>query len=98
MKIKNFKVIHNTDILVVAEFEPEEKTQTGIYLGIKSTISQRPTQGRVLQVGKGVENIKVGDMVVFKDGMGIDLALEEEKWYILLNEERILGVFEEDAN
>ena len=95
MKIDNFKIVHKKDILVVAEFETEEKTQSGIFLGSKSIISQRPTQGKVLQVGKEVEDIKVGDIVVFKDGMGIDLVLEEEKWYILLNEERILGVMQE---
>lgn len=92
--IENFKIIHELDVLVECEFKDENKSESGLFLGKTSKISERPKQGKVLQIGSDVKNIKIGDTVVFTATVGIDLELKDNKWYILLNTDKILGVID----
>lgn len=94
MNIENFKIVHASDLLVECEFKDENKSESGLFLGKTSKISQRPKQGKVLQVGSDVKNINIGDTVVFTETVGVDLELKDNKWYILLNYDKILGVLE----
>lgn len=76
----------------------EEKTNTGIILSSKKSITDRPVSGVILAVGNEVEDLKVGDYVIFPSTDGIDLKFEdsdtliEQSQYMLLRNESIIGL------
>ena len=76
----------------------EEKTNTGIILSSKKSITDRPVSGVILAVGNEVEDLKVGDYVIFPSTDGIDLKFEdsdtliEQPQYMLLRNESIIGL------
>lgn len=90
---KKFKVVQGTDILVKCEWTKETRSKSGIVVDMKpSMVEDRPTQGIVIQTGFKVSNVKVGDTVFWGKTSGIDLYREDETAYILLNEEKVLGI------
>ena len=76
----------------------EEKTNTGIILSSKKSITDRPVSGVILAVGNEIEDLKVGDYVIFPSTDGIDLKFEdsdtliEQPQYMLLRNESIIGL------
>jgi len=85
---------------VVLEVEKaEEKTASGIIL--TDTNKEVPTIGKVIAVGpgkashKGVKpmSVKVGDRVIFEKYGNSEVKIEDKE-YLLVAEDKILGVIE----
>lgn len=69
----------------------DDVTPSGIIkvnLGLASTA---PTRGEVVGVGELVEEVKVGDNVVFEQGTGLKHHINGED-ILLMDEEHILGI------
>ena len=71
----------------------EEKTESGII--IPGNIDKRPTRGVVVLCGEGFDNVKmevkVGDTVLFNEGNGMEVEIEEgsEKKYLLMEQRSV---------
>jgi len=77
---------------VLAELmEVEEKTESGII--IPDTAKEKPQQATVIEVGDDVELVKKGDVVVFEKYAGNEIKIDDKK-YVILKEDEILGKFE----
>ena len=85
---KNFQPLG--DRLFVTYTEEMERTSGGIY--VPDSAKEKPQRGIVQAVGKKVENIKVGDQVLFDKYSGSKLRIEDEDC-LILKEEDILGIF-----
>jgi chaperonin GroES len=88
------------DRVVIKPHEPEEKTESGIYL--PESAQERPMTGTVLAVGPGKLNddgsraqpsVKENDTVLYGKFAGTEIELEDED-YVILRESEILGVVE----
>jgi chaperonin GroES len=91
-------IVHPKDILVKIENEEEKiKSESGIILTVHPDIVlDRPTEGKVVQVGEKVKDIEVGDIVKFSEESGADIRTETE-WYIVLDSSRILGKYVQEG-
>ncbi|RXJ86798.1 co-chaperone GroES [Arcobacter sp. CECT 8985] len=83
----NFKPLGER--VLVKRTEVENKTASGIY--IPDNAKEKPQTAKVLAIGSKVEDVKVGDTVVFEQFRGTELNLEGEE-YLVLNVENIIGV------
>lgn len=52
---------------------------------------EKPQTAKVISVGSKVEDVKVGDTIVFEQYRGTEIKLEG-KDYLVLNVENIIGV------
>lgn len=93
MKIKPIQ-----DRIVVKEFETEKKSPGGLFLA--GNAADKPSQGVVLAVGPGtytdkgklvVPGVNEGDKVLFIQGAGQTVEVENEKFRIL-QEVEILAI------
>ena len=75
--------------VLVKRIEEEAKTASGII--IPDSAKEKPSIGTVEAVAKDVEDIKVGDSVVFSKYGGTDLPLNDED-FLVLDHENILGI------
>ena len=80
--------------VLVKPVKVEEKTASGIILPGAGE-KERPNIAEVIAVGKGekLEDIKVGERVVYSKFSGTEIKDGEEK-YIVLNIEDVLAVIE----
>ena len=85
---KNFQPLG--DRVFVTYTEEMERTSGGIY--VPDTAKEKPQRGTVLAIGKKVENVKVGDQVLFDKYSGSKLRIDDEDC-LILKEEDILGIF-----
>ena len=85
---KNFQP--HGDRVFVTYTEEMERTSGGIY--VPDTAKEKPQRGTVQAVGKKVENVKVGDQVLFDKYSGSKLRIDDEEC-LILKEEDILGIF-----
>ncbi|MFO0881971.1 MAG: co-chaperone GroES [Candidatus Saccharimonadales bacterium] len=75
---------------VVAQLEAAEtKTASGIYL--PEAAAEKPKTAKVVAVGKKVEDVKVGDRIIYKGFSSTEVKLEGQE-YILVEEEDILAI------
>ena len=74
------------DRLFVTYTEELERTAGGIY--VPDSAKEKPQRGIV----QAVENVKVGDQVLFDKYSGSKLRIEDEEC-LILKEEDILGIF-----
>ena len=79
------------DRVLVELIEDEKKTESGII--IPDTAKEKPQKGKVVSVGEDVELVKEGDEVIFAKYSGNELKFDN-KDYIVLKEDEILGKFE----
>ena len=79
------------DRVLVELIEDEKKTESGII--IPDTAKEKPQRGKVVSVGEDVELVKEGDEVIFAKYSGNELKFDN-KDYIVLKEDEILGKFE----
>jgi chaperonin GroES len=88
------------DRVVLKPTEPEEKTESGIYL--PESAQEKPMTGTVLAVGPGKLNddgsrsapsVKEKDVVLYGKFAGTEIELDGED-YVILRENEILGVVE----
>lgn len=80
--------------VLVKPVKVEEKTASGIILpGVGD--KERPNMAEVIAIGKGekLEDIKVGEKVVYSKFSGTEIKDGDEK-YLVLNIEDILAVVE----
>jgi chaperonin GroES len=85
---KNFQPLG--DRVFVTYTEEMERTSGGIY--VPDTAKEKPQRGTVQAIGKKVENVKVGDQVLFDKYSGSKLRIDDEDC-LILKEEDILGIF-----
>jgi chaperonin GroES len=85
---KNFQPLG--DRVFVTYTEEMERTSPRIY--VPDTAKEKPQRGTVQAVGKKVENVKVGDQVLFDKYSGSKLRIDDEDC-LILKEEDILGIF-----
>ena len=80
--------------VLVKPVKVEEKTASGIILPGAGE-KERPNIAEVIAVGKGekLEDIKIGERVVYSKFSGTEIKDGEEK-YIVLNIEDVLAVIE----
>ena len=77
--------------IAVRRFEAKETTSGGLI--IPAGAKEIPVGGRVLAVGKGVDDISEGDVVIFGKHSGQEIAVEGQA-ILMLKYEDVLGVFE----
>lgn len=75
--------------VLVERLEDVKTTATGII--IPDNAKEKPLSGSVLAVSCEVENVKVGDNVVFGKYAGTEITLDG-KAYLVLNIDDVLGV------
>ncbi len=89
------------DRVVVERIEEEEVKKGGII--IPDTAKERPQKGKVIAVGPGRKtedgkvipvDVKEGDVVIFSKYAGTEVEIEDKK-YLVMREDEILGVIEE---
>ncbi|GAB1467210.1 MULTISPECIES: co-chaperone GroES [Aliarcobacter] len=83
----NFKPLGER--VLVERTEVENKTASGII--IPDNAKEKPQTAKVIAVGSKVEDVKVGDTIVFEQYRGTEIKLEG-KDYLVLNVENIIGV------
>lgn len=77
------------DKILIKVDKPEEISKSGIYLG--ESAKQYPPYGTVLAIGDSVENVKVGDRVMFERYASIILDNDER----LCQEKHIYGILDD---
>ncbi len=89
------------DRVVVERIEEEEVKKGGII--IPDTAKEKPQKGKVVAVGPGRKtedgkvipmDVKEGDVVIFSKYAGTEVEIDDKK-YLIMREDEILGVIEE---
>ena len=89
------------DRVIVKRQEQESKSAGGIVL--TGSAAEKSTRGEVVAVGPGrtldngsvkVIDVKVGDIVLFKEGYGVETQKIDGQEYLLMSENDILAVVE----
>lgn len=79
-------------VLVSADkLENEKTTDSGLIISIQRSSLERPTVGRVIEVGQEVEDIKIDDIVLWPQTDGLDIAFTDGD-FVLLRYESIIGM------
>lgn len=76
---------------VLVEREEETKTTASGIIIPDNASKEKPSSGKVIAVGKEVEDVKNGDTIVFAKYSGSEVSLDDKK-YLVLNVEDVLGV------
>jgi len=87
MKFKPLK-----DRVFVRYSEELEKTSGGIY--VPDVAKEKPQKGIVEAVGKEVNEVKVGNTILFDKFSGSKISMDNVE-YLILKEEDILGIIEQ---
>lgn len=77
------------DRIVLEQLEQEEKTKSGFIL--PEGAQEKPKMAKVLAVGEKVEEVKKGDIVLYKS-YGPDDVKIDNKEYMIAKEEDILAI------
>lgn len=76
------------DYVVAQAEEASTKTASGIYL--PDSAQEKPKTAKVLAVGKMVQEVKVGDRIIYKSYSTTDVKVGKDE-YILVKEEDVLA-------
>lgn len=76
------------DFVVAQQEEAESKTASGLYLPEKA--AEKPKTAKVVAVGKKVDDIKVGDRIIYKSYSSTDVKVDGVE-YLIIDEEDILA-------
>ena len=76
------------DYVVAQAEEAEAKTASGLYL--PDAAKEKPKTAKVLAVGKDVQQVRVGERILYKSYSTTDVKVGNED-YILVKEEDILA-------
>ena len=76
------------DYVVAQAEEAESKTASGLYL--PEAAKEKPKTSKVLAVGPAVQQVKVGDRIVYKAYSNTELKVGKEE-YVLVQEQDILA-------
>jgi chaperonin GroES len=77
------------DRVFIKFLEEMERTPGGIY--IPEAAKEKPQKGKVEAVGKDVEEVKVGDTILFDKYSGSKVKIDDQD-YLIVKEEEILGI------
>lgn len=77
------------DRLVIEQVDAEEVSAAGIIL--PDSAKEKPSEGKVLAVGKDVKEVKVGDVVLYAKYGPTEVKVDGKE-VVLAKEEDILGV------
>ena len=77
------------DYVVVEQEAAQSKTASGLYLPEKA--AEKPKIAKVLAVGKLVQDVKVGDRVVYGGYSNTEVKIDKTE-YILVKEENVYAV------
>lgn len=83
----NFQPLGNRTL--VERMEESATTASGII--IPDNAKEKPSQGKVIAIGKDVEHITVGDIVVFGKYTGNEISIEGKK-YLIIDADDIYGI------
>lgn len=78
--------------VVIRPTEVEEKTKSGLYLA-KTASKEKPIFGEVIAIGK-VEDVKVGDKVIYSKYAGTEIEDGTDK-ILIIKLEDILAIIED---
>lgn len=90
MESSEFRSLGEYILVKPEQLEKEQKAKSGIILALDKDPTERPTFGVVQHLGEEVENIKVGQSVLWANTDGLDLEFFDGH-RILLRKESILG-------
>lgn len=76
------------DRIVAVREEAQTKTASGLYL--PETAKEKPTLAKVVAIGPNVENVKIGDRIVYKEYSVTELKVDGTE-YLIVKEEDVLG-------
>ncbi len=83
----NFQPLGNR--VLVERMEETQTTASGII--IPDNAKEKPSQGKIVAVGSDVEEINVGDSVVFGKYSGNEIALDGTD-YLIMDADDIFGI------
>ena len=78
--------------VLIKQTEQEEVTKSGIVLPGTAS-KEKPIIGEVLAVGPKIEEVKVGDKVIFEKYSGTEVKDGEES-YLILEKDNVLAIVE----
>lgn len=90
MQKENMKITPLQDYIHIKKPRPETKTASGIVLLKEETISK--FQGTALAIGPDVKQVKVGDVIIYKQFCSH--ATPEERDEYLVSEKDVIGIKE----
>jgi chaperonin GroES len=97
----NFRPLH--DRILIKRIEEKETVKGGII--IPDTAKEKPQEGEVVAVGNGKKteegkviplDVKAGDHILFGKYSGTEIKIDNKE-YLILKEEEVLGVVEGKA-
>ena len=97
----NFRPLH--DRILIKRIEEKETVKGGII--IPDTAKEKPQEGEVIAVGNGKMtedgkvvplDVKAGDRILFGKYSGTEIKIDNKE-YLILKEEEVLGVVEGKA-
>ncbi len=83
---KNIVVIPHTEENKTAE----KRTETGFIISKKSDTQNQPQYGKIIAIGPDVKNMKIDEIVLFKEFIPAKFILDN-KTFLIINEEEILA-------
>ena len=78
--------------ILIKQTEQEEVTKSGIVLPGTAS-KEKPIIGEVLAVGKKIEEVSVGDKVIFEKYAGTEVK-DGEETYLILEKDIVLAIVE----
>ena len=78
--------------VLIKQVEQEEVTKSGIVLPGTAS-KEKPITGEVLAVGKEVEDVKVGDKVIFEKYSGTEVKDGDDS-FLILDIDNVLAITE----
>ena len=78
--------------VLIKQTEQEEVTKSGIVLPGTAS-KEKPIVGEVLAVGSKIEEVNVGDKVIFEKYSGTEVKDGEES-YLILEKDNVLAIVE----
>lgn len=75
--------------VVAVNLEAQSKTASGLYLPEKA--AEKPKVAKVVAVGDGVTQVKVGDQIIYKSYSPTEVKVEKTE-YLLVKEEDVLAI------
>ena len=78
--------------ILIKQTQQEEVTKSGIVLPGTAS-KEKPIIGEVLAVGRKIEEVKVGDKVIFEKYSGTEVK-EGEETYLILEKDNVLAIVE----
>ena len=82
------KIMPLNDYILMEEIKREKRTASGIYITSKE--EKEKNQGRVLEVGPSVKDVKTGDVVIFENYKSTTFKFDNDD-YMLIKEEDVLA-------